>query len=33
VPIDIAVQLHWNYFNGRKLLQLELQDWREPAPV
>ena len=29
VPIDIAVQLHWNHFNGRKTLQLELQDWRE----
>jgi single-stranded-DNA-specific exonuclease len=27
-PIDIAVQLHWNYFNGRKVLQLEMQDWR-----
>jgi single-stranded-DNA-specific exonuclease len=33
VPIDIAVQLHWNYFNGRKLLQLELQDWRLPVPA
>jgi single-stranded-DNA-specific exonuclease len=28
VPIDMAVQLHWNFFNGRKLLQLELLDWR-----
>jgi single-stranded-DNA-specific exonuclease len=32
-PIDLAVQLHWNYFNGRKLLQLELQDWRLPEPA
>ncbi len=28
VPIDLAVELHWNYFNGRKLLQMELVDWR-----
>jgi len=28
VPIDLAVELAWNYFNDRKLLQLELQDWR-----
>lgn len=27
-PIDLAVELRWNYFNDRKLLQLELQDWR-----
>jgi single-stranded-DNA-specific exonuclease len=26
--IDLAVQLRWNHFNGRKLLQLELVDWR-----
>ena len=29
VPIDLAVELHWNHFNGRKLLQLELIDWRD----
>jgi len=28
VPIDMAVELTWNYFNDRKLLQLELIDWR-----
>jgi single-stranded-DNA-specific exonuclease len=28
VPIDLAVKLAWNYFNDRKLLQLELVDWR-----
>jgi single-stranded-DNA-specific exonuclease len=27
-PIDLAVELAWNYFNDRKLLQLELVDWR-----
>ena len=27
-PIDLAVELRWNHFNDRKLLQLELQDWR-----
>ena len=27
-PIDLAVQLRWNHFNNRKLLQLELVDWR-----
>jgi single-stranded-DNA-specific exonuclease len=27
-PIDIAVGLHWNHFNGRKSLQLEMLDWR-----
>jgi single-stranded-DNA-specific exonuclease len=26
--IDIAYQLVWNNFNGRRLLQLELADWR-----
>ena len=30
--IDVAVQLHWNYFNGRKILQLELADWRPHQP-
>ncbi len=27
-PIDLAVELGWNHFNDRKLLQLELIDWR-----
>jgi single-stranded-DNA-specific exonuclease len=27
-PIDLAVELKWNHFNGRKLLQLVLLDWR-----
>jgi single-stranded-DNA-specific exonuclease len=26
--IDLAVHLRWNHFNDRKLLQLELLDWR-----
>jgi single-stranded-DNA-specific exonuclease len=29
--IDLAVELKWNYFNGRKLLQLGLIDWRESS--
>lgn len=28
-PLDLAVHLHWNHFNDRKLMQLELVDWRE----
>jgi single-stranded-DNA-specific exonuclease len=31
VPLDLAVELHWNHFNGRKLLQVELIDWRLSA--
>jgi single-stranded-DNA-specific exonuclease len=27
-PLDLAVELTWNFFNDRKLLQLELVDWR-----
>ncbi|HTQ30423.1 MAG TPA: single-stranded-DNA-specific exonuclease RecJ [Opitutaceae bacterium] len=27
-PLDLAVELTWNYFNDRRLLQLELIDWR-----
>lgn len=27
-PVDLAVELVWNSFGGRKLLQLELLDWR-----
>jgi single-stranded-DNA-specific exonuclease len=29
LPLDLAVELKWNHFNGRKLLQLGLIDWRE----
>lgn len=32
VPLDLAVELKWNHFNHRKLLQLGLIDWRE-SPV
>ncbi len=28
VPLDLAVELKWNHFNGRKFLQLCLIDWR-----
>lgn len=28
VPVDLAVELAWNHFNDRKMLQLELIDWR-----
>ena len=28
VPLDLAFELKWNHFNGRKLLQLVLADWR-----
>jgi single-stranded-DNA-specific exonuclease len=28
VPLDLAVELNWNFFNNRKMLQLELIDWR-----
>lgn len=27
-PLDLAVHLRWNHFNDRKLLQLDLVDWR-----
>lgn len=30
-PLDLAVELKWNHFNGRKLLQLGLIDWRISA--
>ncbi|GAB5560571.1 MAG: single-stranded-DNA-specific exonuclease RecJ [Synoicihabitans sp.] len=30
-PIDLAVHLRWNYFNDRKLMQLDLVDWRSSA--
>jgi single-stranded-DNA-specific exonuclease len=28
VPLDLAVQVAWNVYNDRKLLQMELLDWR-----
>jgi single-stranded-DNA-specific exonuclease len=31
VPLDLAIELNWNYFNDRRSLQLELIDWRESA--
>ncbi len=31
-PLDFAVHLRWNHFNDRKLLQLELVDWRPAKP-
>jgi single-stranded-DNA-specific exonuclease len=27
-PVDVAVQVAWNMYNDRKLLQMELLDWR-----
>jgi single-stranded-DNA-specific exonuclease len=27
-PVDLAVQVAWNVYNDRKLLQMELLDWR-----
>ena len=27
-PIDLAAELKWNHFNGRRLLQVGLVDWR-----
>lgn len=27
-PLEMAVQLNWNFYGGRKSLQLELLDWR-----
>ena len=27
-PVDLAVELKWNHYNGRRLLQLGLVDWR-----
>jgi single-stranded-DNA-specific exonuclease len=26
--LELVVQLNWNHYNGRKVLQLELHDWR-----
>jgi len=30
-PVDLAIELNWNYFNDRKSLQLELVDWRRSS--
>lgn len=30
-PLDLAVELKWNHFNNRRLLQLVLIDWRASA--
>jgi single-stranded-DNA-specific exonuclease len=27
-PLELAIQLNWNHYNGRKILQVELLDWR-----
>ncbi|MBL9212873.1 MAG: single-stranded-DNA-specific exonuclease RecJ [Opitutaceae bacterium] len=32
-PVDLAVELKWNHFNHRRLLQLVLIDWRDSAAV
>ncbi|MSU49078.1 MAG: single-stranded-DNA-specific exonuclease RecJ [Opitutus sp.] len=31
VPLDFAVELKWNHFNNRRLLQIGLIDWRRSA--
>jgi len=28
VPLELVVQLNWNFYAGRKTLQLEMHDWR-----
>ena len=28
VPLELAIQLNWNHYNGRRILQMELLDWR-----
>ncbi len=33
VPLDFAVELKWNFYGGRKLIQLELLDWRPAVPA
>jgi single-stranded-DNA-specific exonuclease len=30
-PVDLAVEMRWNFFQGRKLMQLGLVDWRLAA--
>ena len=32
VPLDLAVELKWNYFNDRRYVQLMLVDWRRTEP-
>ena len=27
-PLELAIQLNWNHYNGRRVLQMELHDWR-----
>ena len=27
-PLDLAIELNWNFFNDRRMLQMELIDWR-----
>ena len=27
-PLELAIQLNWNHYNGRRMLQMELLDWR-----
>jgi single-stranded-DNA-specific exonuclease len=29
VRLDLAVELTWNHYNDRKLLQLALIDWKQ----
>jgi single-stranded-DNA-specific exonuclease len=31
IPLDLALELKWNFFNDRRLLQLELVDWRRAS--
>jgi len=31
VSLELAVQLNWNFYNGRRTLQMELLDWRLAA--
>jgi single-stranded-DNA-specific exonuclease len=31
VPFDMAVELNWNFFNDRRILQVELIDWRKAS--
>ena len=31
-PIDLVIELAWNYYNDRRTLQLELIDWRPSEP-
>ncbi len=31
-PLELVVQINWNNYNGRKMMQLELHDWRLAGP-